>query len=252
MSVETKNLRNVALVGHNGTGKTNLVEQMLYYAGVLDKPETVESGKTTSDFTEEEIARKISVHASLSSFKWEDRQINILDTPGTADFIGETGIDRYWNYGREGEMEELFRLHLRLADELDLPVVVHSRDADSETAGILRDHCPSRKGIIHCFSSDTAAARTFLDLGFMISFAGNVTYKANEELRKAAAYVPLDRILLETDSPYLSPVPLRGRPNTPASIVHTYTLVAGLRGLAPQQLDEIVRDNYLSILQGTV
>ena len=90
MSVETKNLRNVALVGHNGTGKTNLVEQMLYYAGVLDKPETVESGKTTSDFTEEEIARKISVHASLSSFKWEDRQINILDTPGTADFIGET------------------------------------------------------------------------------------------------------------------------------------------------------------------
>ena len=86
----------------------------------------------------------------------------------------------------------------------------------------------------------------------MISFAGNVTYKANEELRKAAAYVPLDRILLETDSPYLSPVPLRGRPNTPASIVHTYTLVAGLRGLAPQQLDEIVRDNYLSILQGTI
>lgn len=168
------------------------------------------------------------------------------------DFIGETGIDRYWNYGREGEMEELFRLHLRLADELDLPVVVHSRDADSETAGILRDQCPRRRGIIHCFSSDTAAARTFLDLGFMISFAGNVTYKANEELRKAAAYVPLDRILLETDSPYLSPVPLRGRPNTPASIVHTYTLVAGLRGLAPQQLDEIVRDNYLSILQGTV
>ena len=89
MSVQSKDLRNVALVGHNGTGKTNLVEQMLYYANVLSKPETVESGKTTSDYTDEEIARKISVHASLNSFTWEGKTINIIDTPGTADFSGE-------------------------------------------------------------------------------------------------------------------------------------------------------------------
>ena len=89
MSVESKNLRNVALVGHNGTGKTNLVEQMLYYAGVISQAEKVTSGKTTSDYTEEEIARKISVHTSLSSFEWDGKRLNVLDTPGTADFIGE-------------------------------------------------------------------------------------------------------------------------------------------------------------------
>ena len=140
MSVETKNLRNVALVGHNGTGKTNLVEQMLYYAGVLDKPETVESGKTTSDFTEEEIARKISVHASLSSFKWEDRQINILDTPGTADFIGET-ISAFRSCesalvvvdGREGAQIETIKLWRRL-DERNKPRAVFINKMDKERA----------------------------------------------------------------------------------------------------------------------
>ena len=89
MSVETKDLRNLAVIGHNGTGKTNLIEQMLYYAGVISRAETVESGKTTSDYTEEEIQRKMSVHTTLSSIDWEGKRINILDTPGTGDFIGE-------------------------------------------------------------------------------------------------------------------------------------------------------------------
>lgn len=140
MSVETKNLRNVALVGHNGTGKTNLVEHMLYYSGVLDKPETVDSGKTTSDFTEEEIARKISVHASLASFKWDDRQINILDTPGTADFIGET-ISAFRSCeaalvvvdGREGAQIETIKLWRRL-DERNKPRAVFINKMDKERA----------------------------------------------------------------------------------------------------------------------
>ena len=89
MSVETKDIRNVAVIGHNGTGKTNLIEQMLFYSGVLSRAETVDSGKTTSDYTEEEIQRKISVHTTLSSMTWDGRTLNILDTPGTADFIGE-------------------------------------------------------------------------------------------------------------------------------------------------------------------
>ena len=140
MSVESKNLRNVALVGHNGTGKTNLVEQMLYYAGVLDKPETVDSGKTVSDYTEEEIARKISVHASLSSFKWDDRQINIIDTPGTADFIGET-ISAFRSCeaalmvvdGREGAQIETIKLWRRL-DERNKPRAVFINKMDKERA----------------------------------------------------------------------------------------------------------------------
>ncbi len=140
MSVETKDLRNVALVGHNGTGKTNLVEQMLYYAGVLDKAETVESGKTTSDYTEEEISRKISVHASLQSFKWSDRQINILDTPGTADFIGET-ICAFRSCeaalvvvdGREGAQIETIKLWRRL-DDRNKPRAVFINKMDKERA----------------------------------------------------------------------------------------------------------------------
>ena len=89
MSVNTKDIRNVAIIGHNGTGKTNLIEQILFYSGVLSRAETVESGKTTSDYTEEEIQRKISIHTTLSSIEWDGKRINMLDTPGTADFIGE-------------------------------------------------------------------------------------------------------------------------------------------------------------------
>lgn len=164
------------------------------------------------------------------------------------DFIGEIGLDYYWNYGEKGEMEEIFSLQLDAADELGLPVVIHNRDADEAVLSIMRTKKLKRKGIIHCFSSTVESAKAFLDLGFMISFAGNVTYKSNEELRKAASCVPLDRILLETDSPYLSPVPLRGRLNSPLNIEHTYSLVSKLKNVSAEELDRIVRENYLSIL----
>lgn len=140
MSVQSKDLRNVALVGHNGTGKTNLVEQMLYYANVLSKPETVESGKTTSDYTEEEIARKISVHASLNSFTWEGKTINIIDTPGTADFIGEA-ICAFRSCeaalmvvdGRIGAQIETIKLWRRL-DSRNKPRAVFINKMDKERA----------------------------------------------------------------------------------------------------------------------
>lgn len=140
MSVATKDLRNVALAGHNGTGKTNLTEQMLYYSNVLSKAETVESGKTTSDYTEEEISRKISVHSSLESFKWEDKTINILDTPGTADFVGEAiGAFRSCEAalmvvdGREGAQIETIKLWRRL-DQRNKPRAVFINKMDRERA----------------------------------------------------------------------------------------------------------------------
>ncbi len=140
MSVATKDLRNVALVGHNGTGKTNLTEQMLYYSGVISKAEKVETGKTVSDYTEEEISRKISVHASLISFKWEDKTINVLDAPGTADFVGEAiGAFRSCEAalmvvdGRDGAQIETIKLWRRL-DQRNKPRAVFINKMDRERA----------------------------------------------------------------------------------------------------------------------
>ena len=140
MSVNTKDIRNVAIIGHNGTGKTNLIEQMLYYAGVLSRPETVDSGKTVSDYTDEEIQRKMSVHSTLSSFQWDGKQINVLDTPGTGDFIGEaissfraTEAALMLVDGREGAQIETIKLWRRL-DERNKPRAVFINKMDKERA----------------------------------------------------------------------------------------------------------------------
>ncbi|HIS13412.1 MAG TPA: elongation factor G [Candidatus Ornithospirochaeta stercorigallinarum] len=140
MSVETKNIRNVALIGHNGTGKTNLIEQMLFYAGVLSRAETVESGKTVSDYTDEEIQKKMSIHSSLASMTWDDKVINVLDTPGTGDFIGEaisafraTEAALMMIDGREGAQIETIKLWRRL-DERNKPRAVFINKMDKERA----------------------------------------------------------------------------------------------------------------------
>ncbi len=140
MSVDTKDIRNVAIIGHNGTGKTNLIEQILYYGNVLSQPETVDSGKTVSDYTEEEIQRKMSVHASLASLEWDGKTINLLDTPGTGDFIGEaitafraTEASLMVVDGREGAQIETIKLWRRL-DERNKPRAVFINKMDKERA----------------------------------------------------------------------------------------------------------------------
>ncbi len=140
MSVSTKDIRNVAIIGHNGTGKTNLIEQMLYYGDVLSRPETVDSGKTVSDYTEEEIKRKMSVHTTLSSMEWDGKMINILDTPGTGDFIGEaisafraTEAALMVVDGREGAQIETIKLWRRL-DERNKPRAIFINKMDKERA----------------------------------------------------------------------------------------------------------------------
>ncbi|MDY5930727.1 MAG: elongation factor G [Candidatus Ornithospirochaeta sp.] len=140
MSVETKDIRNIAIIGHNGTGKTNLIEQMLFYSGSLSQPEKVETGKTVSDYTEEEIQRKISIHTSLASTKWDGKVINLLDTPGTADFIGEaicafraTEAALMLVDGREGAQIETIKLWRRL-DERNKPRAIFVNKMDKERA----------------------------------------------------------------------------------------------------------------------
>ncbi|HUP32749.1 MAG TPA: TatD family hydrolase [Gaiellaceae bacterium] len=141
--------------------------------------------------------------------------------------VGETGLD--YHYGAEAKVEQrqLFEAQLALARELGLPVVVHTRSANDDTAAILRTH--EGTVVMHCFSEPGLLAAG-LECGWYFSFAGNVTYPKATGLREAAAAVPADRILAETDSPYLSPQPLRGRPNEPAHVVHTVAALAAARG----------------------
>jgi TatD DNase family protein len=140
--------------------------------------------------------------------------------------VGETGLDHFRDYAPRDRQRELFRRHLDLAAELGKPVVVHSRAADQETAAALQRF--DGTVVLHCFSSARLLPPA-LERGYYVSFAGNVTYPNASDLRLAATQVPADRILAETDSPYLSPQPRRGRPNEPANVVHTVAALAGAR-----------------------
>ena len=145
--------------------------------------------------------------------------------------VGETGLDFYRDYAPRHRQRELFRRQLELAGELGKAVVVHTRDAAEETAAALEGF--GGTVILHCFSSPELLS-VALDRGYYVSFAGNVTYPKAEELREAARQVPGDRLLAETDSPYLSPQPRRGRPNEPANVVHTVAALAEARGEDPE------------------
>lgn len=148
--------------------------------------------------------------------------------------LGETGLDRYWDFTALETQQDYFDRHLRLAQHLDLAVIIHMRDCDEDIVGMLeqaRRRGPLR-GVMHSFTGSVATAHRCLDLGLYISFAGMVTYKKSQQLRDIAREIPDDRILIETDSPYLSPHPHRGqRPNEPALITHTAACLAQARGV---------------------
>ena len=154
--------------------------------------------------------------------------------------IGETGLDGFHTYATMADQRALLEQHLELAAEHGLPVVIHSRDAEAETAAALAAF--GGTVVLHCFSSPTLLDCA-LDRGYYISYAGNVTFPKAVELRATVAAVPADRILAETDSPYLSPVPLRGRANEPSHVVQTLAVLAAERGVASDELGAIVDDN---------
>jgi len=150
--------------------------------------------------------------------------------------VGETGLDYYYTAETAAEQKKLFSENLALAAEFVKPVVVHTRDADADTLSLLRDYAAAwqgdrgRLGVLHCFTRDVAFAREVLDLGLMISFSGIVTFANADPLRDVLNYVPDDRLLIETDSPYLAPVPMRGHRNEPAFVVHVAKQLAELKG----------------------
>lgn len=167
---------------------------------------------------------------------WE-RIVKLIDMSGVV-AIGETGLDRYWDYTPLEQQQDYFDRHLRLSQERGLPFVVHMRDCDEDILAMLRE-AQGRgplQGVMHSFTGSRAMAEECLAMGLYVSFAGMVTYKKSDELRAIAAAVPDDRILIETDSPYLSPEPVRKvRRNEPAHLVHTAARLAEVRGKTAEE-----------------
>jgi TatD DNase family protein len=158
--------------------------------------------------------------------------------------IGETGLDYHYDHSPRPQQQSAFRRFIALAREVSRPLVVHLRDADADAVEILRDeHADVVGGVIHCFSGGVESARSFLDLGFHLSFSGILTFKTAGEIRQAAAYAPADRILVETDAPYLAPTPYRGRRNEPALVAQTAACLAQVRAERLEQVAETTRSN---------
>ena len=159
-----------------------------------------------------------------------------------ARFVGETGLDWHYDLSPRDTQETVFRAQIRLALRLAKPLMIHTRQAPDATLAILREE-GARSGIIHCFSEDKAFAQQALDLGFHLSFSGIVTFRNARAIQDVAAWAPQDRILVETDAPYLAPVPFRGKPNEPAYVTHVAAQVAALRGLTPGQVADLTTRN---------
>ena len=160
--------------------------------------------------------------------------------------IGECGLDFYYEESPRDVQESVFRNHLAAARGSGLPVVIHTRDADDETARILTETAGDGglRGVLHCFTSSIELARHALDLGFYISFSGIVTFKNAEALRETARAVPLERMLVETDAPFLAPVPKRGKRNEPAFVTHTAAFLANLKGISAAELADATTANF--------
>jgi TatD DNase family protein len=160
--------------------------------------------------------------------------------------IGETGLDFHYDHSPRDVQERVFRTHIAASQASGLPLIIHAREADDAVARVLREESPP-PGVLHCFSSGRTLAEAALDLGFYISISGIVTFKNAEELRAIVRDVPLDRLLVETDAPYLAPVPYRGRRNEPAFVAATAAAVASLKGIEPTQLAAATTENFFRL-----
>lgn len=157
--------------------------------------------------------------------------------------VGEIGLDYYYNHSPHDVQREVFRKQMGLAEEFDLPVEIHTRDAEQDTIEILQEYKGRVKGLLHCFTGTQWLADEALAIGYNISISGVVTFKSADELRAVVKSVPLDRLHIETDAPFLTPVPFRGKKNEPALLVHTAQVVAQLKGITVEELAVATSDN---------
>jgi TatD DNase family protein len=202
--------------------------------------------------THEGIYAAIGVHphdAKLFDNAAEQRLIDLARQSERVIAWGEIGLDYHYDHSPRDLQREVFKQQLGLARELNLPVVIHSREADTDTISILREALIGyqRGGVMHCFGGSLQMAEAAIELGFYISFAGNLTFKKAEDLRDVARQLPLDRLLIETDCPYLTPVPFRGKRNEPARVVETARCLAGLHGKELEEVERLTSENFAKL-----
>lgn len=162
--------------------------------------------------------------------------------------IGETGLDYHWCQGDLTWQHERFRTHIRAARRVGLPLVIHTRESAADTVKLMREeNAGEAGGVMHCFTESWEVAQQALDLGFYISLSGIVTFKNALQVKEVAQKVPLDRLLVETDSPYLAPVPFRGKTNEPAYVKHVAEHIAELRGLSFEAVAQATTDNFFRL-----
>jgi len=168
--------------------------------------------------------------------------------------IGETGLDFFYEHSPRAQQIANFRTHIAAARETGLPLIVHTRDAEDETIAILGEEMAKGRftGLIHCFTGTKRLADEALDLGLYISASGIATFKKSDELRAVLRDVPLPRILVETDSPYLAPMPMRGKRNEPAFVRHTAAALAALKGISERELEDATTENFLRLFTKVV
>ena len=202
--------------------------------------------------THEGIYAAIGVHphdAKLFDNAAEQRLLDLARRSERVIAWGEIGLDYHYDHSPRDVQREVFKRQLGLARELNLPVVIHSREADTDTISILREALTGyqRGGVMHCFGGGLSMAEAAIELGFYISFAGNLTFKKAEDLRDVARQLPLDRLLIETDCPYLTPVPFRGKRNEPARVVETARCLAGLHARELAEVGRVTSENFAKL-----
>jgi len=176
------------------------------------------------------------------------RRIGELRAGGHIAAVGEIGLDFHYDFSTPAAQKSCFREQLRLARSINLPAIIHSRLAGSEVLAAVRESGFDRGGILHCYTEDAATAEAMIDRGFVISFSGILTFANAGPLREVARRLPLDKLLVETDSPFLAPVPLRGRKrNEPAFVVETARVLAGLKGVTLEELAEATTRNFFAL-----
>jgi TatD DNase family protein len=196
------------------------------------------------DHADVQVSLGVHPHEAKTWDASTDQRLAILLAEPQVRFVGETGLDWHYDLSPRETQEQVFRAQIRLARRLAKPLMIHTREAGDDTLRILREEGAEQVGgIIHCFSEDKAFAARALDLGFYLSFSGIVTFKKAEAVQEVAAWAPEDRILVETDTPYLAPVPFRGKTNEPAYVKYVAEQLAALRGISFARVAEITTRN---------